>query len=140
MSRYVLFLVLAAGALGCGQDRYAPVRGRVLLDGQPLADAYVTFQPVGGTNHPNPGPGSYGKTDADGRFTLRVVGENRPGAVSGSHSVAISAYRGAPPDPESDSARGPVNFIPPRYNNETTLIFEVPRGGSESADFELAKE
>jgi hypothetical protein len=33
-----------------------------------------------------------------------------------------------------------VNVLPKRYNVETTLTFDVPRRGSESADFELAPE
>src|SRR5262249_34965527 len=89
--RYRLaLLALALPAVGCGGGpKVAPVSGRVTLDGQPLAGASVNFQPLSDGNNLNPGPGSYGKTDADGRYSLRVVVDDRPGAFVGKHRVEI---------------------------------------------------
>ena len=86
-----LCAALVAVAAGCGGEKLAPVSGVVTLDGAPLADASVTFQPVaqGGIDA---GSGSYAKTDAEGRYTLRTVTGDRRGAVVGKHVVRISQY------------------------------------------------
>src|SRR5215470_13236777 len=94
-----LLAALAVGAVGCGNDQVAPVSGRVTLDGQPLANAAVTFQPVRTEGKGNPGPGSGGFTDADGRYTLKVTGTEARGAVVGKHKVTISLV---PPKSEPD--------------------------------------
>lgn len=133
-ARYWILLPLVA-ALGCG-GKYAPVSGVVTLNGAPLADAYITFQPIGGANQ-EPGPGSYGKTDAQGRFTLRVVGDDRGGALPGAHTVSISAYTGQIPEPTEERIRKVDNLVPERYNGETTLRFEVPPSGTGAANFDL---
>lgn len=132
---WLLFLPLLA-ALGCG-GRYVPVSGQITLNGAPLADAYVTFQPVGSPSNAEPGPGSYGKTDAEGRFTLRIVGDDRTGALIGPHTVSISAYTGQIPEPTEERVAKVENKVPERYNTETALRFEVPAGGSSAANFEL---
>src|SRR5262245_50480270 len=134
MHVYGMALLALVGALGCG-GQYVPVSGQVTLDGVPLADAYVTFQPLGSPGNPEPGRGSYGKTDSDGRYTLRVVGDDRPGAVPGTHMVSISAYRGEKPEPTEERVAGVPNIVPERYNTETGLRFAVPPGGTQSADF-----
>lgn len=134
-AQWVILLPLVA-ALGCG-GRYVPVSGQVTLNGEPLADAYVTFQPMGGPTNPEPGPGSHGKTDAEGRFTLLVVGDGRTGAVVGRHSVSISAYTGEIPEPTEERVQKVENKVPERYNAETTLRIEVPAGGTTGANFEL---
>jgi len=133
--RKVYLVLLLPLFIGCG-GQYVPVSGRITLNGEPLADAYVTFQPVGGGNL-EPGPGSYAKTDADGRFTLRVVGDERSGARVGPHMVSISAYTGAVPEPTEERVARIENLVPERYNTETTLRFEVPAGGTTEARFEL---
>ena len=64
---------LLAALAGCADagPKYAPVSGRVTLNGEPLAGVSVDFQPVAAGKDADPGPGSTGKTDKDGRFTLR---------------------------------------------------------------------
>ncbi len=138
MRRVLLGVAVLCGA-GCGGDSYTvvPVSGKVTLDGQPLADADVTFQPKATTNL-NPGPGSYGKTNARGEYTLTVVGQSRGGAVVGTHSVSISAAAGPRPDPSDDRPHTVKNKVPEKYNDPVTgLTCDVPRGGTSKADFEL---
>jgi hypothetical protein len=121
---------------GCGSATYqtAPVSGRVTLDGQPLAHAAVVFQPVAGKDN-NPGPGSGGTTDADGRYTLSVVGTGSRGAVIGKHKVHITL---APTeeDPADDRPKRHKE-LPAIYNRKTKLECEVPAGGIDKADFDL---
>src|SRR5262249_29795995 len=82
-------LTLAGLACGCGSYKLAPVSGQVTLNGKPLPNAAVIFQPKRSATS-TPGPGSYGKTDEQGRYSLRIVGQDRPGAVVGMHQVSIS--------------------------------------------------
>ena len=81
-------LLLAVGCSGPGFD-FVPVSGRVTKNGQPLANVRVTFQPEG----ENPGPGSAGTTDADGRYTLVVSSQQYQGDGAG----ALVARTQGPP-------------------------------------------
>jgi hypothetical protein len=130
--------VLAALALlsaGCGSQPYrtARVSGRVTLNGSPLADAAVTFQPVP-VKGDSPGPGSGGVTDAEGRYTLTVVGKTTRGAVVGKHKVRITMFQ---KDDSADDRPKRVKRLPAKYNAKTELECEVPAGGTDSADFKL---
>jgi len=113
---------------GCGGG-LPSVSGVVTLDGKPLANASVSFQPEGGGTQ-----GSYAKTDEEGRYTLKVVGSDRAGAVAGKHVVRISQFEG------SGSDSGGREKLPARYNAKTTLTFEVPAGGTDKADFALQSD
>jgi hypothetical protein len=127
---------LVLGISGCGSDNVAPVSGRVTLDGEPAAHVRVTFQPLGSAENPNPGPGSYAMTDADGRYTLTVVGTKRSGAVVGKHRVSIQSSHG-PNEEFPDAPPKPAKPIPNAYNKESKLEFEVLKGGTTAADFPL---
>ena len=134
---FLLFVLLLAA--GCGGPRVAPVSGRVTLDGKPAAGVHVSFQPIATAGDKNPGGGSYAITDDDGRFTLRLVEGNRPGAVVGKHRVEITT-RGGEVDDATDlrvKSGPPKKVIPARYNRNTELTFEVPGGGTDKADFTL---
>jgi hypothetical protein len=76
----VLALVLASGC----SKQMAKVQGKVLLDGQPLSGATVTFMPEGGSGSP-----ASGFTGEDGVFTLttRTTGD---GAAAGDYHVIIT--------------------------------------------------
>ena len=80
-------LVCAATCLllsGCGTKLHE-VSGVVTLDGQPVAEAGVMFQPTAG------GPVASGTTDAAGKFTLQCA--NKPGLIAGEYLVTISKVR-----------------------------------------------
>jgi hypothetical protein len=121
---------------GCSPGPYqiAPVSGRVTLNGQPLAHASVTFQPLSVGRNQNPGPGSGGFTDADGRYTLRLIGAETWGAVVGKHLVRITR---TPQDSSADDRPKRLKDLPAKYNKKTKLEFDVPAGGTSSADFLL---
>ena len=119
--------------VGCGKPKLAEVSGTVKLDGKPLADASVSFQPIGdGTL--NPGAGSYAKTDANGHYVLTQMGGAK-GALVGMHKVEISKTTNANPD--DDRSRPTPEKVPARYNTKSELTCEVLPGGRDDANFDL---
>jgi hypothetical protein len=137
MRPHFLLAGLLAVAAGCGDAKIVPVSGRVTLGDQPVPNATVIFQPL--SDELNPGPGSQGKTDREGRFTLRLMTGERKGALVGPHKVSITAYEGgddAAPSSGPDMVfRKPL--IPAEYNTNTKLTFTVPAGGTAEAHFDL---
>jgi hypothetical protein len=132
-------LVLACAVLpvlGCGGTRVAPVSGRVTLNGAPLANAKVIFQPIP-RDGVNVGPASQGDTNAQGEYTLKLISGGKDGAVVGEHLVSVSALQGSPPDPKIDNPPPRKELVPERYNAKTELKFEVPASGATKADFAL---
>jgi hypothetical protein len=86
----------------------APASGRVLMDGKPLANAYVKFSPV-----PRPGqspldinPGSHGFTDSRGNFSLVQVANDRPGVIVGEHKIILRTGRIGPGVPNAEGYVG----------------------------------
>ena len=84
---FLASLALALPAAGCSQAKpaTAPVTGRVLLDGKPVAAAAVMFEPLDG------GVPARGSTGADGSFTLSTFARD-DGALVGRHRVSISKF------------------------------------------------
>jgi hypothetical protein len=136
--------LLAATMLGCEKPPYAvaPVSGVVTLNEKPAAHVAVMFQPVAPPGVENPGPGSFGITDEQGRYALKLVGPETPGAVVGKHKVRLVDHD--PPARElSDDEWRPsparVQSVPKKYNHalEAPFEFDVPQKGSTTADFKL---
>jgi hypothetical protein len=123
-----LAVVAALGVAGCGGGP-AAVSGVVTLDGQPLDGAVVTFTPTAADEV----GGSSGKTDAQGRYTLRTVLGDKAGASVGKHKVAVSLYKENPKNPDQAGSER----VPQRYNQKTELTFDVPAGGTDKANFDL---
>jgi hypothetical protein len=136
MRRWLIFLGLVMTAQGCGGGaRTVAVTGQVRLDGQPLAGAQVFFRPD--SRERNPGPASSGKTDAEGRFTLRTVDEHN-GAVAGPHRVRISMPMKAP---GSSADAAPIDKLPAKYSGEGSILrFTVPPDGTKEANFDLRSQ
>jgi hypothetical protein len=121
---------------GCGGPGYklAPVSGRVTLNGKPLAAVQVSFQPSQ-EGKSEPGPGSFGATDADGRYSLKTVTEPpADGAVVGRHVVTFRAR--APQSLKTDEAVAPGVMLPVRAV-DGSLSFDVTSEGTDRADFKL---
>jgi hypothetical protein len=116
---------------GCDSD-LAPVSGRVTLDGQPLAGAVVTFQPkTGRDSTADVATGSVGRTDEEGRYTLRLIRPDKHGAVVGEHSVTISALKGG-----SDEAPATGPKLPKAWSDGSKR-FKVAARGTTDANFEI---
>jgi hypothetical protein len=123
----LLFVGLAVLVAGCGDGRQlGTVSGKVTLDGQPLAGARVNFQPDAAVR--NTGIGSFGKTDANGEYSLTLIDESAKGAVVGKHRVMIKAISDNAADRVDDKAPAGKDRVPLEYNLNTTLFFEVKPG------------
>ena len=122
---YGLGLLLVAGC-GGGGDRPAlgRVHGRVTMDGKPLAQAAVGFQPKA------KGRESTGRTDSNGEFDLTYLGDVK-GAGVGENSVRVTTQRTNDPRTES---------VPAKYNKQTTLRFDVKGGEDNVANFDLTSK
>jgi hypothetical protein len=107
---FLLFFILLIAGCGESGPQVAPVSGRVTVDGQPMANVDVVFQPE------QKGSPSYGRTGDDGSYTLGYK-RGMEGALVGEHRISISI------SPE-------VVRNPPRIKNEE-LRREVKRGKNE---------
>jgi len=122
----ILFCLLLAG---CGsEDDLARVKGKVTLDGQPLEDATVEFQPTAEGGAP-----SSGQTDAKGRYELMYT-FNTPGAMPGEHVVSIRTAGTCFDEVGNEFER--EERVPAKYNSRTALKRTVEPGRN-TIDFEL---
>jgi hypothetical protein len=108
---------------GCNREN-APglgrVTGTVTMDGSPVADAAVSFEPVGGLAGT-----SLGRTDATGKYELYYSRANK-GAATGEHTVRINTYR----DASEEKPQVQKETIPTKYNSKSELKVTVKRGAN----------
>ena len=136
IGRIVALVLMGLVAAGCGGGAKAvPVSGVVTLDGKPLANAHVAFQPEATKGNQNPGVGSYGTTDASGKYTLQTADNDKPGAMVGTHRVEINLKGES--DDRDPKTRPPPKVLPAKYNRNSELTFDVQPGGTDKADFPL---
>ncbi|HPP52066.1 MAG TPA: carboxypeptidase-like regulatory domain-containing protein, partial [Thermoguttaceae bacterium] len=109
--------------------KIAPVSGKITLDGRPMEGVHVSFQPQGG------GPSSVGLTDKEGRYQLRRIDTQQPGAIVGTHQVYFSLVS---ENVSQDDAGRPVKSRLPEKYRKGMISFTVPPGGTEQADFQLS--
>lgn len=108
------------------------VTGTVMLDGSPLGNAFVRFQPDLGTK----GTMSWGVTDSTGFFKLQK-NSNLQGCHVGRFKTTVSKFArkdGTPLPPDVDGATAAaegMEHLPPKYSDieQTELSFEVPKEG-----------
>jgi hypothetical protein len=119
-------LLLLLSANGCGPgDGKVEVTGTVAFDGNPMPDGYVTFTPEEG-GAPAAGPILAGK------FSLR--------ATPGAHRVEIEASRFVGPKNPVMGLQPREQYVPARYNTETTLRGEVKADEPNEFEFNLSSQ
>ncbi len=122
-SRLALAWMLWA-ALGCSASNEAAVTGTVTLDGQPLANALVTFYPEGKTS----GLGGSGRTGADGKYTLTPSRKGQ-GLALGEYRVVISRPLnpdGSPADPNVPPIESKAReTLPPTYSQRESSVLKA---------------
>jgi hypothetical protein len=136
----LLSLAAVMCAVGCEtspRTRYESqtwhnVSGTVTLDGQPLAGALVRF--VGKDRIP-----SSGVTDAGGVYHLQFD-TLQSGITGGAKQVEIrTRFRSEETDSQEGTAAEPVERLPAKYNEESTLTASVS-ATSTRFDFDLTSE
>ena len=106
------------------------MKGRVTLDGEPLANARVAFEPEAGRP-------SFGRTSESGAYELRY--KDQPwGAIAGRHTVRITTADVIEESPDAE----PVivkERLPKRYHEASTLTADVTTG-TNVIDFTLTSD
>lgn len=127
--------IVTLGGCGDGIPR-ASVEGTVTLDGAPLAQGAIKFEPMPGT------AGVVTGTEVkDGKFTL----SSNAGAAPGWNRVEITAMKKsgkmvqAALAPEGTMTEELVSAIAPRFNVDSELKFEV-KAGANTANFDVKSE
>src|SRR6266851_3990547 len=138
-------LVLAAIVLltsGCSEAGVTMVKGKVLYNGEPLADGELEFRPEKDLTL-----GSFGgATDSDGRFEIKIGKGTGMNAKPGRFVVLITKGKGigiSPPDAHLSEeervkalmqmgpggpgigGKGASGILPERYSNAATTPFKV---------------
>jgi hypothetical protein len=122
-------------ALGCSRSLYAPVLGRITLNGKALPNARISFQPIERSSV-TPGVGSFGQANENGEYTLAPIDGKGQGALIGKNRVEISAPDSDPAATQKDDRHRTVNRLPLRYNVQSELTFDV-KPGDNVADWKL---
>ena len=119
------FLCLSL-TIGCGKPQLplGQVRGRLTVDGEPVAAAKIRFEPVAG------GRPSFAESDRTGYYTLRY-NARRMGALPGEHTVRVTTFQEAyePLEGEDTVDREEAALIesnPGRAEEIPTKYFEDP--------------
>jgi hypothetical protein len=103
-----------------------PVSGSVTLDGKPLSEGKIQFDPA----DEGKGPTAVAVGDIkDGKFTI----EKAQGPVPGKYKVSISSrpstHIGSGDMPGTAPKQEPEK-IPPKFNTQTTLTKEITTGAN----------
>jgi len=124
-----LTIVLTLSLAGCGGASgpdLGTVSGTVTMDGNPLANAEVIFNPV--TESEVRGRGSSARTNANGYYSLEYTYDKK-GAIPGEHQVTIFSEQA-----NNESGKDPL--LPNIYNKNSELRATVKKG-SNTIDFKL---
>ncbi len=127
MRKSLLFLGVACAislSAGCGGGpslpTFYPVKGTVLLDGQPVRFANVSLTPKDSDDEDT--PAATGQTNANGEFSIRsMMGSGYDGALPGEYWISLSAPRQAPADANGSKPTA----IPQKYRNPRTAKIPV---------------
>lgn len=127
---FLVWALMLIFAVGCGDSTTGIVTGTVTVDGEPVSGA-ITFAAVDGKTGPAGGP------IVDGLYTATVpVGMSkvaiRVAKVIGTQKLYDT--------PDSKIHELTDEMLPPKYNDESELTYEIPSGKStKNFDIELPK-
>ncbi|MDO5554664.1 MAG: hypothetical protein Q4G68_12975 [Planctomycetia bacterium] len=142
MSRNTLFFMAAVMILfvssGCKDANIVKVSGKITVEGKPVGNLHVSFQPVAVQGENALGPSAWGVTDEQGNFELKAVNIDKKitGATVGANRVKITA-RGPEKKPDEVVYTGTWKSPLPGGVPSIETTFEVPRGGTSEANFDL---
>jgi len=152
ISRIVIIgFLTCSGLTGCSrsttdewsarQPQVFPVSGTVILDGQPLAGASVTFSPS-----TEQSSAAAAMTNDAGEFELTTF-KPRDGAAAGSYRVSITKFETVTPPPgyhpdTSPPLPAPKLLTPKKYSdfNTSRLVADVADQGPNHFEFTLTSK
>jgi hypothetical protein len=123
--KFLAIACIASFMVGCGPPgaktpSFYPVRGQVLLDGQPVRFAIVSLSPAGAEDSDS--PPATGQTNANGEFSIRtMMGPGYDGAMPGDYWVSLYAPGKGP----AEANGGKPTAIPQKYRNPKTAKISV---------------
>ncbi len=136
---FLLMLLVLSTTLGCGGEyKIAPVSGKVTLDGEPLAGALLSFEPLAQGDSQESGYGSYAECDDQGQYRIKSL-KGEDGAIIGPHMVMVTTFK-MKEGPNGENIPVSKEKVPARYNtygSKDIIRFEVPREGTDQANFDL---
>jgi hypothetical protein len=138
-----LFLAVVVWLPGCGKSdnvKLVPVSGTVTLDGQPVADAAVSFLPQASQS-----PGAGATTDASGHYELTTASVQRAGACAGKYNVIVmkisETQGGSNVKGKQFTSPTPTiqikQLLPEKYRNPATSGFTATVSESDKNVFDL---
>ena len=124
VSATALAVLVLVGAIGCSSDGHVVSNGMITYDGEPLGDGAISFHPLDASFAPQ------GGLVIDGAFQIRC----RPGR----QRVEIYASRPTVGAIELTPGMTPTEqFIPSRYNADSSLEVEILERGPNRFTFDL---
>jgi hypothetical protein len=135
----VVALPLCVMSLGCSRTDQVPVypvRGQVLLNGKPLANATLVFHAqVSLPKDVRPSA----KTDSEGKFTVTSF-ETGDGAPEGSYQVSLTCYNATTKGNAVEGDYSVRNVLPARYASPATsrIRADVKKGDNELPPIQLS--
>ena len=131
VTEFAILLLTTSVLTGCGETgppgpTLVDASGSVLLEGQPLADADVSFIPLESTE----GIGGRARTNESGQFEVQYL-RGGTGLPSGTYRVTVSKRvmpDGSPvaADDQTDPIESPaMETLPPAYSNEDQTKLKV---------------
>src|SRR4051794_40765225 len=126
MHRLLPLAALLLIALGCSSDGRTTVKGKVHLDGTPIAEGVVNFKPVDGKTATASG------IVKDGEYSAQVP--------QGTMRIEISAKKvvgkkKAYPTPDSPYEDIVENAVPAKYSGEKSILKADIAGSSQELNF-----
>ena len=120
----LLLILLATTGCGGGPEMY-DVSGTVTFDGQPVERGEISLDPDDARLSPDAG------VIEQGRFSFP--------AKPGKKTVRIRASRPLPPERQDAPEMGTLyeDYIPAKYNRQSTLTADISPGGDNQFTFEL---
>jgi hypothetical protein len=136
----VVALCLSCGLFGCGSSGPRPIaiQGEVSYGGEPVEKGEIALIPTAG----HQGPATGGDI-VKGKYHIPATVGPLTGGTYRVNIMALAKLGKLVPDPFNPS--GPQialeeNYIPPQYNQKSTLVIEIPADArSLSKDFKLEK-
>jgi len=119
-------VVLCLAFAGCGPpDARVECSGSVSFAGEPIEEGSISFLPLSGGR-------SEGAVITAGRYTARVLPGRYRVEIRGSRPIAdAAAVRSDMPGEIRE------DFVPPEFNDNSTLEAEIPPDGSSQLSFKL---